>query len=125
MNKVFLIGNLTKDPEAINMANGKQMARMSIAINNKNGADFFDIAVFDSTAQLCLQWLNKGRKIAITGYLKTHKYEKNGATITATQIIASEVEFLDRAEKQEPVKAPEKKTEKPKVVEVEVENLPF
>lgn len=121
MNKVFLIGNLTKDPEAINMANGKQMARMSIAINNKNGADFFDIAVFESTAQLCLQWLNKGRKVAITGYLKTHKYEKNGATITATQIIANEVEFLDRAEKQEP----EKKLEKPKVVEVDEEGLPF
>lgn len=102
MNKVILIGNLTKYPEVRTTNNGTYVTTFSIAVNRKYKAqdgsqitDFFDIVAWRQLAELCGKYLEKGRKIGIVGELQTRSYEsKDGTRRYVTEIVASEVEFL-------------------------------
>lgn len=102
MNKVILIGNLTKDPEVRTTNNGTYVTTFSIAVNRKYKAqdgsqitDFFDIVAWRQLAELCGKYLEKGRKVGIVGELQTRSYEsKDGTKRYVTEIVASEVEFL-------------------------------
>ena len=102
MNKVILIGNLTKDPEVRTTNNGTYVTTFSIAVNRKYKAqdgsqitDFFDIVAWRQLAELCGKYLEKGRKVGIVGELQTRSYEsKDGTKRYLTEIVASEVEFL-------------------------------
>ena len=110
MNNVQLIGRLTKDPEVrYNNQTGKAIGRFSIAIDrmpDKNGekkADFPSIVCFDKKAEMAEKYLRKGRLIGITGRIQTGSYEgQDGKKVYTTDIIADQIEFLDRAEKEEP-----------------------
>ena len=102
MNKVYLIGNLTKDPENSETTNGTAYCRFTIAVNrpytDENGdrqADFFNVIAWRGLAENCGRYLAKGRKVAIDGRLQNRSYEdKDGNRRTVTEIIAEEVEFL-------------------------------
>ncbi len=102
MNKVYLIGNLTRDPEVSETTGGVPYCRFSIAVNrnftNADGnreADFFNIIVWRGQAEPCGRFLKKGSKIALVGSLQNRSYEdKDGVKRTVTDIVASEVEFL-------------------------------
>lgn len=102
MNKVYLIGNLTRDPEVSETTGGVPYCRFSIAVNrnftNADGnreADFFNIIVWRGQAEPCGRFLKKGSKIALVGSLQNRTYEdKDGVKRTVTDIVASEVEFL-------------------------------
>ncbi len=102
MNKVYLIGNLTRDPEISETTSGVSFCRFSIAVNrtfvNADGnrdADFFNITVWRTQAENCGKFLKKGSKVAIAGSLQTRTYDdKDGIKRTVTDIVASEVEFL-------------------------------
>ncbi len=101
MNKVILIGNLTRDPEVSTTTSGIAMCRMGIAVNrnfaNAEGVrevDFFNITAWRGLAERCGKYLKKGNKVGITGVLQTRSYEVNGEKRTATDIIADDVEFL-------------------------------
>lgn len=102
MNKVILIGNLTKYPEVRTTNNGTYVTTFSIAVNRKYKAqdgsqitDLFDIVAWRQLAELCGKYLEKGRKIGIVGELQTRSYEsKYGTKRYVTEIVASEVEFL-------------------------------
>lgn len=102
MNKVMLIGNLTRDPEVNVTSSGVTYCRFSIAVNrnfaNANGereTDFFNIITWRGLADTCGKYLAKGRKVAIVGRLETQSYEdKDGIRRTSFQIVAEEVEFL-------------------------------
>lgn len=102
MNKVFLIGNLTRDPELTETPNGIMVCRFSIAVSrdyaNADGnreTDFFNITVWRGRAEVCGKYLKKGNKVAVVGSLQTRSYEdKDGVKRTVTDIVASEVEFL-------------------------------
>lgn len=101
MNKVFLIGNLTKDPELTTTTSGISVCRFSIAINrrfkNANGeqeVDYLNIVAWRALADLCGQYLSKGKKVGITGQIQTRSYEQDGVRKYATDIIADDVEFL-------------------------------
>lgn len=102
MNKVYLIGNLTRDPEISETTSGVAFCRFSIAVNRTftNGegareADFFNITVWRTQAENCGKYLKKGSKVAIVGSLQNRTYEdKEGVKRTLTDIVASEVEFL-------------------------------
>ena len=119
MNKVYLIGNLTRDPEVAETSGGVPYCRFSIAVNrnftNADGAreaDFFNIIVWRGQAEPCGRFLKKGSKIAIVGSLQTRTYEdKDGVKRTVTDIVASEVEFLNtnRADEDEQEVKPIKK----------------
>jgi single-strand DNA-binding protein len=102
MNKVILIGNLVRDPERTETANGVAVCRFSIAVSrpfsNADGdreTDFFNITTWRGQAENCCKYLKKGNKIAVVGILQTRTYEdKDGVKKYATDIIANEVEFL-------------------------------
>ena len=135
MNKVYLIGNLTRDPELSETSSGVAFCRFSIAVNRafagadgNREADFFNITVWRTQAENCGKYLKKGSKIAIAGSLQNRSYEdKDGNKRTITDIVASEVEFLSsggRGENAEEI-IPIKK-EKLQLEEVENDdNLPF
>ena len=102
MNKVYLIGNLTRDPELTQTTGGISVCRMSIAVgrrfSNAEGTrdtDFFNITAWRGTADNCAKFLKKGNKIAVSGSIQTRNYEKNDGTKGfSIDIIADEVEFL-------------------------------
>lgn len=101
MNKVFLIGNLSKDPELRTTNSGTIVCTFSIAVNSrkdKDGnstADFFSIVAWRQLAELCSKYLAKGRKVAVVGELQTRSYEaKDGTKRHVTEIVANEIEFL-------------------------------
>lgn len=104
MNKVFLIGNLTRDPEMRATANGIEVCNFSIAVNRRKDAngnqqtDFFNIVAWRQLATLCGKFLMKGKKVAVVGSIQTRTYEaQDGSKRTAFDIVADEVEFLTPA----------------------------
>lgn len=103
MNKVFLIGNLTKDPEMRSTQSGVAVCSFSIAVNRRfrnaqtgqQETDFLNVIAWRQLAELCSKYLAKGRKVAVTGSIQTRTYEaKDGNKRTAWDIVADEVEFL-------------------------------
>lgn len=104
MNKVILIGNLTRDPEVSETSSGITYCRFSIAVGrrfaNADGereTDFFNITAWRTQAENCGKYLKKGSKVAILGTLQNRSYEdREGNKRTATDIIAEEVEFLSK-----------------------------
>lgn len=91
MNKVFLIGNLTKDPELRSTQSGVSVCNFTIAVNrrfkNANGqqeTDYLNIIAWRQLAELCSKYLVKRRKVAVTGSIQTRTYEaKDGSKRTA------------------------------------------
>jgi single-strand DNA-binding protein len=100
MNRIVLIGRLTKEPELRTTSNGKDIVNFSIAVNKKfkrEEADFFSVQAWESTARYVAEYLGKGRLVAIDGRLETRSYEKDGKKIYITEVIAEQVTALDRA----------------------------
>ncbi len=104
MNKVMLIGNLTRDPEVRATQTGVNVCNFSIAVNRRKRADgvqetdFFNIVAWRQLADLCGKYLSKGRKVAVVGSIQTRTYEANdGTRRNAFDIVADEVEFLTPA----------------------------
>lgn len=103
MNKVFLIGNLTRDLEMRSTQSGVAVCNFSIAVNRRfrnaqtgqQETDFLNVIAWRQLAELCGKYLAKGRKVAVTGSIQTRTYEaKDGSKRTAWDIVADEVEFL-------------------------------
>lgn len=102
MNKVILIGNLTKDPKYATTSSGTAVCKMSLAVNrnftNANGereADYFNIVAWRGLADNCSKYLSKGKKIAVCGQLQTRSYDdKDGNRRSVTEIVAEDIEFL-------------------------------
>lgn len=104
MNRVILTGRLTKDVDVKYTQNGKCVALFSIAVNGfkKEDVYFFNIVAWNKTAELCGNYLTKGSKVLIEGQLTTRSYEDNsGSKKTVTEIIASDVEFLESKKQNE------------------------
>ena len=103
MNKVFLIGRLTQDPQASTLDSGHSYCRFSIAVNRsysrdgENRADFINIITWDALAQNCVKYLVKGSQVAVTGSIQTGSYERDGVRRQTFDIRADQVEFLSRA----------------------------
>ena len=102
MNKVFLTGNLTRDPEMRTTQSGINVCTLGIAVQrrfaNQQGvreADFFNVIAWRQLADLCGRYLTKGRKIAVVGSLQTRTYDaQDGTKRYVTEIQADEIEFL-------------------------------
>ena len=102
MNKVYLIGNLTRDPEVSTTTSGISVCRMSIAVGrrftNAEGSretDFFNVTAWRGTADNCAKFLKKGNKIAVSGSIQTRTYDRqDGTKGFSIDIVADEVEFL-------------------------------
>lgn len=102
MNRVILIGNLTKDPELRYTPNGVAVTTFTLAINrprtNQAGereADFINVVAWQKLADLCATYLRKGRQAAVEGRLQTRSYDnKEGKKVYVTEVVAENVQFL-------------------------------
>ena len=102
MNKVLLIGNLTRDPELVTTNNGISLCKFGLAVQRRftssdgeKDVDFFNIVVWRGPAENCYKYLKKGSKVGISGSIQTRTYDKqDGTKGFSIDIIADEVEFL-------------------------------
>ena len=97
MNVVTLIGNLATDVDVKDLADGKRVANFLLAVNRRSkegGADFVRVAVWDKQADLCTQYLAKGRRVAIDGYLRSRSWEDAGKRRHEVEVVARSVHFL-------------------------------
>ena len=103
MNRCFLIGNLTRDPELATTNSGVSVCRFSLAVtrnfSNADGereADFLNIIVWRGQAENCHKYLKKGSKCAVTGSIQTRSFDaQDGSKRYVTEIVADNVEFLN------------------------------
>lgn len=109
MNKVVLIGRLTRDPEVRYTTNNVLVVTFSLAVNRrfvKQGeerqADFINIVAWDKTGVFCSKYFKKGQQVGIVGRLETRNYEdKDGKRVYVTEVIAEEAYFADSNKAQE------------------------
>ena len=107
MNKLIIVGNVTRDPESRTTPSGKQVCTFSVAVN-RNGkeadkADFFRCTVWDKLAESCGKYIIKGMKVGVVGRVGLNLYKGNDGETTGQLEVdrIDEVEFLSRADKEE------------------------
>ncbi len=110
LNKAFVIGNLTRDPELKSLPSGIQVTSFSVATNrvwkDKNGAkqeatDYHNIVVFGKQAETVAQYMKKGSNVLVEGRMQTRSWEAEGKKMYRTEIIADRVQFGQRASGQD------------------------
>ena len=105
MNKAFLIGRLTRDPELRYTTSGIAVASFTLAVDrrftNQQGereTDFIPIVVWRKLAENCGKYLTKGRMVAVAGSIQVRSYDANdGSKRYVTEVVADDVQFLERA----------------------------
>ena len=102
MNRVDLVGRLTRDPELRHTSSGRAVCQINLAINrtftNQNGereADFINVVVWDKQAENVSKYVTKGRLVSVEGRLQSRSYDdKDGKKVYVTEVIANSVQFL-------------------------------
>jgi len=104
LNKVILIGRLTKEPDLRYTPNGIAVAKFTLAVDRRQSkerekeTDFIDIVVWQKLAETCANYLGKGRLVAVDGRLQIRSYDDSqGIRRRVAEVIAENVRFLDRA----------------------------
>lgn len=110
VNKVILIGNITRDPEIKTTPTGQTIATFGLATNRewttsarerKSLAEFHSIVVWGKLAEICHQLIKKGQMVYIEGYLKTRSWDnENGTKSFRTEIVADDMILLDRPKRE-------------------------
>ena len=112
LNKVFLMGNLTRDPELRYVPSGTAVANFTVAVNRsykdaagekKEEASFIRVVIWGKMAEVCGEYLSKGRPVLVEGRLRSRNWEgQDGQKRSTTEVIATNVQFLGaRGEKRE------------------------
>lgn len=130
MNKVILIGNLTRDPEYKTTSGGVAVCRFTLAINRRfadaNGnkaADYITVIVWRQLADLCARYLSKGKKAGVVGQIQSRSYDaQDGSKRYVTEVVADEMEFLSASSGQN---APPPDAARQGFVQVDDDELPF
>jgi len=103
MNKLIIIGNLTRDPETRTVSSGSTVCSFTVAVNrrrssqnsNQPDAAFFRVSAWNKLGDNCQRFLAKGRKVCVMGSVSVSSYEaKDGSTRFSLDVFASDVEFL-------------------------------
>ena len=103
VNRVVVVGNLTRDPELRHTPSGTPVCSLRIAVNTRrkdasgqwaDKANYFSVSVFGQQAENCAQYLAKGRPVAIDGRLEWREWEQDGNKREAVEIVADSVQFL-------------------------------
>ena len=115
MNKVFLMGNLTRDPEVRYIPSGAAVADMRMAVNRRyktqQGEDkdetcFVNVSAWGRTAETCGQYLKKGSQVLVEGRLRYDEWEKEGQKQSRLSVVAERVQFMDSPRRAEYGDAP-------------------
>ena len=102
MNKAFIVGNLTRDPELSTTANGISVCRFTVAVprrfSNSEGereADFINCIAWRNLADIVAKYVKKGKKVCVVGSIQTRNYEaQDGTKRYITEVVAEDVEFI-------------------------------
>lgn len=100
VNKVFLMGNLTRDVELRYTKQGKPIAEMTVALNRRNGereeVSYVDVAVWGKTAENCNRYIGKGSCVHVEGYLRQERWEdrQTGQARSKLRVIAEAIQFI-------------------------------
>ena len=112
MNKLTIIGNLTRDPELRTTSAGVNVCDFTVAVNRrKTGdkqpeADFFRVSAWRQMGENCAKFLEKGRKVCVVGAVSVRTYQTNsGETRASLEVVADDVEFLSPKDASAPVDA--------------------
>lgn len=153
LNMVFLMGNLTRDPELRYTPNGQAVASFTVATNRrwtdpsgekKDAVEYSDIVVWGKLAETVSNYLKKGRRVHVIGRLQTRTWEaQDGGKRSKTEVVANDINFLDRAgaessdfegvdvvpaehegKDQKETKSEKKSEDKPEE-EINIEDIPF
>ncbi|MDD5633699.1 MAG: single-stranded DNA-binding protein [Candidatus Omnitrophica bacterium] len=133
LNKVFIMGNLTRDPELRYIPSGSAVANFTVAVNRiykdnagqkKEDVSFIRVVVWGKMAEICGEYLTKGRPVLVEGRLKSRTWEaQDGQKRNALDVVATSVQFLgaksDRDKKQ--ADAPDVAAGYPEVEDIDVE----
>lgn len=131
MNNVILIGNLSREPELRYSTGQSQTAicRFSIAVNDgygdKQTTSFIPIVAFGKTAENCDKYLAKGSKVAVNGRIQTGSYEKDGRKVYTTDVVASNVEFLNTPKHEERPKEEPQQVDMSGFTALQDDDIPF
>ncbi len=135
INKVVLIGNLSKEPELSQLPSDVSLCKFSIAVSRKfagadgsKETDFFNIVVWRALAENCQKYLKKGNKVCVIGSIQNRSYDtKDGTKKYTTDIVAEEVEFLvtNNFEEEKPKETPKQTRVQLKDLAEVDEDLPF
>ena len=141
MNKLTIIGNLTRDPELRTTQSGVSVCTFTVAVNRRQTAaqrasgqqaeaDFFRVSAWRELGENCAKWLVRGKKVCVVGPVSVSTFQgQDGKTYANLEVTAQDVEFLSPAGYTEPDDAP--KAEAPKTdahtgfQQVETDELPF
>ena len=103
MNKIILLGRLTKDIELKETVSGKSYARVGLAVDrpfSKNKeVDFFTLVAREKTAEMMSRYFEKGRRILVEGRMQMNNYEKNGVKVNGYDVVVVSVYFADDKKK--------------------------
>ena len=101
MNSIFIIGNLTKDPESRTTVSGSSVCTFTVAVNRRKkvegqpDADFFRVSAWNQLGENCQKYLAKGRKVCVVGSVTAHAYSTQAGNPAANlEVMATNVEFL-------------------------------
>ncbi|NLD03113.1 MAG: single-stranded DNA-binding protein [Clostridiales bacterium] len=143
MNKLFIIGNLTRDPEMRSTSTGDSVCSFTVAVNRRRAsnaeagqpeADFFRVSAWRQLGENCNRYLAKGRKVAVVGSVRVSTYTaQDGTTRASLEVNADDVEFLSpRGEGEGGAGRPAEQSMSPSAsgmsggfVKVDDEELPF
>lgn len=129
MNKVILMGRLTKDPEIRSTTDGKSVANFTLAVDRRaakaqQSADFIRCIAWEKRAEFAEKYLKQGTKVVLTGRIQTGNYkDRDGKTVYTTDIVAEDLEFAESKRSQEAHEDPQEESE---LMPVSMdEDLPF
>ena len=104
MNKVILVGRITKDPELRSLTSGSSVVNFTIAVNrpvaqnndqNASTADFINCVIWNKQAENLAKYVKQGSLIGVEGRIQTRNYESNGTTRYITEVLCDNVQFLE------------------------------
>ena len=123
LNRVQIIGNLGKDPETRFTPSGRKVSTFSVGVSRrwknqdgeaKNVTDWFNVEAWGKLAEICENYLTKGRLVFVEGRLQTDRFEKDGETHYYTKVVAQNIQMLDKKpDEEEPIPAESDEEEYP------------
>ena len=134
MNKLTIIGNLTKDPELRTTTSGLNVCSFTVAVNRRGRqaegqpeADYFRVTAWRERADICSKFLQKGKKVCVIGPVSVSTYQAQyGTTRAQLEILADEIEFISPRTESAPAAAEPKLDPETKYEQVDIDDeLPF